>query len=342
MKDVATKTIGDKFFTTDANSMASEEENIVLSSGQVLSEADSYQLSKGISNYVAAGDFYTDSGVANAYVLTSINSFKSPTTYVNGLRCRFIPAFSNTGASTINVATLGIKNIKDPGGNDLVANEMPAGGIVELFYNGTNFVLFHSSSFSIPFSDALAIIANSADPTKLIGFDASNIATTTRKNIIMPNRDVNLAFSILQQVDVFDNAHASTATIIPEDNTIPTNTEGGEFMTLSITPLRADSFLKVNVVFFGATQSVPPVNFFVALFRDSASNAIAVGAGGGDQNVIQTVNFSFIVPSVATSLTIFKVRAGASSGGLDFNGAAGNPLMGGTAASSIIITEYIY
>ena len=54
--------------------------------------------------------FYADSGAADAYVLTS-TSYPAPA-FTTGLTATFIPAFTNTGASTVNVDGLGVKNIK--------------------------------------------------------------------------------------------------------------------------------------------------------------------------------------------------------------------------------------
>ena len=56
--------------------------------------------------------FYTDSGIADAYVLTAAGGLMSPTSYFEGMFVRFRPDNSNTGASTANVSSLGLKDIK--------------------------------------------------------------------------------------------------------------------------------------------------------------------------------------------------------------------------------------
>lgn len=324
------------------NSLADELEHVIEDTNITLSGGDDHQIGKSVSNYVAAGDFYTDVGTPDTYVLNVIGSKQRPTEYFTGFRARYIAGTSVTGgAVTVNVGGLGVKSIKDADGSDPEADEIEVGHFVEIFYNGSNFVISNSRSFVLPFLDSFAIIANVIDPTKRIGFDASNVATATRRNIIMPDRDVNLNFSILQEVSVFDATYSSTGTNIPQDNTIPQKTEGAEFMTLAITPLLSTSKLKIEVVCVVSTQAATPVNACVSLFRDAAADAVKVSASGGSQNVIQTNTFTYIVDSVAASLTTFKVRAGASSGTLDFNGAAGGALYGGTFASSIRITEYI-
>jgi hypothetical protein len=70
------------------------------------------QLGKALAGYVANGEFYTDSGVANAYILTPEGGKQSPPAYTDGMRVRFVAANNNTGiGATVNVAGLGVKSI---------------------------------------------------------------------------------------------------------------------------------------------------------------------------------------------------------------------------------------
>ncbi len=82
----------------------------------------------------------TAGGTADALTL----SLTPPlTAYAVGLKLIFIPALNNTGAATINVNALGAKGIKKGAGTtDLAANDLKAGKIAELFYDGTNFQVF--------------------------------------------------------------------------------------------------------------------------------------------------------------------------------------------------------
>lgn len=118
------------------NSIVNELKNIVSSSSQVLTGADVAQIAKGMANYVANGNFYTDSGSANTYVLTVVGSKFAATGYTNGFTVMFKVGNSNTGASTVNVSGLGIKPIKkNNGASDLSSGDMTAGNIVELVYD---------------------------------------------------------------------------------------------------------------------------------------------------------------------------------------------------------------
>lgn len=135
MENIPTKSAGDKYFSAEFNQSNDEIKNSVEDTGQVLSGSDPRQISKAMVNYAGSGDFYASSGPADAYILTAIGNKQSPTALTDGLRARFIPNNSNTGASTVNVATLGVKDIKKYDGiNDLEANDLLAGRQAEIIY----------------------------------------------------------------------------------------------------------------------------------------------------------------------------------------------------------------
>jgi hypothetical protein len=77
-----------------------------------------------------------DTGAANAYVITAGNlPFGAPSSYQSGMTIFFIPANSNTGASTIVVGALGTVSILNKAGNALQGGELPANKVVGITYN---------------------------------------------------------------------------------------------------------------------------------------------------------------------------------------------------------------
>ena len=120
----------------DLNGFKNENNNLIEGSGQTLSTADQQQTHKAVVQYSTDGDFYSDSGVANAYVLSALSSKASPHSLTDGMRVRFIAANANTGASTINVAGLGSKNIKLPDGSDPAAGDISSR--VSLVFDSAN------------------------------------------------------------------------------------------------------------------------------------------------------------------------------------------------------------
>lgn len=79
-----------------------------------------------------------DTGAANAYV---VNLPYAPEAYTEGLEVAFKAANANTGPSTINVNGLGVKGIRRFDGSPLAAGDLPAGAMVVLRYDGSNFRL---------------------------------------------------------------------------------------------------------------------------------------------------------------------------------------------------------
>ncbi len=152
---------------------------------------------------------------------------------------------------------------------------------------------------------------------------------------------------VAQVVNLQDGSVFSTTSTIPADNTIPQNTEGAEWNTLSITPTDASSTLRVDVTLQGVTLSAA-YSIIAALFRDSGANALAVaytgfsnpGGYGGEEN---TITFSLFVSAGSTSATTFKVRVGGNTGTAKVNvtSAGGAAIFGGVVASTITITEYL-
>jgi len=147
------------------------------------------------------------------------------------------------------------------------------------------------------------------------------------------------AGGVVQMVRTQTGAVATGTTIIPYDDTIPQNTEGDQYMSLSITPTSATNELLIEVV---AMLSNSAGDFVTgALFQDSTANALAafVDFHSGGQEVAAIV-FSHKMTAGTTSATTFKFRAGPSSAAtLTFNGRAGARRLGGVMASSITIRE---
>jgi len=126
------------------NTTRAETNNVIESTGEVLSVGDTSQLGKAVADYSGTADAFNDSGAADAYVLSTIGTLEGPTGYVEDQRVRFRPGNNNTGASTVNVNGLGVKSIKLTDGTDPRADNISANGDVELKYDGTNFVLIDS------------------------------------------------------------------------------------------------------------------------------------------------------------------------------------------------------
>lgn len=137
MQNIPTKSTGDSLTAAEFNQIPDELENVILSTGQTLSGADLFQLAKAMAHYAAEGDYYIESGAADAYVLSTVGIKQAPSAYIDGMRVRFIIGNDNTGASTINVATLGVKDIRKTDGSVLLIGELQADVEIELRYDSS-------------------------------------------------------------------------------------------------------------------------------------------------------------------------------------------------------------
>jgi len=163
-------------------------------------------------------------------------------------------------------------------------------------------------------------------PTASAGTNTTQIATTAF---------VQATRKVVQVASFQTGTSSSTGTIMPDDNTIPQNTEGAEFLSLAFTPTSATNVLQIDVILIGSMNNNR--NMVVALFQDSTAGALAATASfmasNGD---LMTVPLRHRMVAGTTSATTFKVRAGAgaATATLTVNGK-----FGGVSASSITITE---
>ena len=152
MRSINTKIDGDTLPAAAFNSDQDELENAVLSSDQTLDpdagpDTDLNMLAKAMAGYANAGNVYQDSGAADAYVLSLTTNLKSVTKYYDNMMIVFKAGNSNTGASTVNVETLGVKSITLADGTALGADDIVGGEHVIVIYNLSNdrFELFIST-----------------------------------------------------------------------------------------------------------------------------------------------------------------------------------------------------
>ncbi len=135
MEDTDSKINGDVIDAAAWNQAPKEILNVITSTGQTLSAADLFQLSKAVAIYVANGNFYSDGGAADAYILSTIGGKQSILAYLDGVEINFIADNDNTGASTVNVNTIGVVDLNDSSGAALSGGEIQAGNFIKAAYN---------------------------------------------------------------------------------------------------------------------------------------------------------------------------------------------------------------
>jgi len=133
---------------------------------------------------------------------------------------------------------------------------------------------------------------------------------------------------------------ATGTTTIPFDDTIPQSNEGNQYLTVDITPKAVGNELFISVT-LEAAHSVADTNIAAALFKDTDSNALAVGyVNVPNANREHIIKFDYRMTTTSTSLITFKVRAGGHNAGtMTLNGVIGARYYAGKLQSRIRVVE---
>lgn len=153
---------------------------------------------------------------------------------------------------------------------------------------------------------------------------------------------VPLPGQVVQQAFNSTGAVATGTTVMPNDDTIPQNTEGDQYLaTTAVSPTAAANVLRATFSIGAISGNAAEIISF-AIFRDSTAAAIASKI---DRIVSVTSMLSASIDTFAlagaTSSTQFKLRAGMQAGGntTTFNGLGGSRIHGGTLMSSALVEE---
>ena len=145
---------------------------------------------------------------------------------------------------------------------------------------------------------------------------------------------------LLQQVNTQTGAVNSGTTIFPEDDTIPQNTEGDEYMTIAITPKSATSTLMIEAHIFYSQSA--GTRGGAGLFKDSDADALSFTSNFiKDSTSMGNMQVFYSETSGNTTARTYKIRCGniQNAGTFTFNGQAGSRKFGGTVLSTIRIIE---
>ena len=143
---------------------------------------------------------------------------------------------------------------------------------------------------------------------------------------------------VVQVVNTSTGAVATTTGVIPNDDSIPQSSEGGEFLTLAITPTSATNKLIIKA-FLNLSPNGTSFTFS-ALFQDSTASAISASSTYHTANELNIGHIEHYMTAGTTSETTFKIRVGKHSAGTTtLNGISGARKFGGVLISSMTITE---
>ena len=195
------------------------------------------------------------------------------------------------------------------------------------FYNGNYFNTIKASS-SLASNPVFTLPIDDGDSGEILKTDGNGVLDWA------PASSGNFK----QHAYTSTGAYSTGTTQVPDDNTIPQNTEGVEFMTRAITPQATDNDLIITA---HANWSHSGTGMVVmSLFQDSTANALASVVMRNDSvDTMYSSSLTYRMAAGTTSSTTFKIRIGSNaSGTIRLNGVAGQ-LYGGVLSSTITIFE---
>lgn len=180
--------------------------------------------------------------------------------------------------------------------------------------------------------------------TKLITQIAEPTVTENNKLVSVNSTHTGFVYATnaaVQKVAKVVSGGDNTAVAIPGDNTIPQVGEGKQFISLSFTPLSANSLLRIK--FSAYLMSTTAQLNTLALFSDASANAlqaVAMGGGGGNDVAVPVV-IDHVMASPGTAAILFSVRFGADGGATVYiNQNTGGAIYSTAAKSYLIIEEF--
>jgi hypothetical protein len=147
------------------------------------------------------------------------------------------------------------------------------------------------------------------------------------------------AGSILQTLQTTYTANTGLATVIPYDDTVPTNAEGTQILSQAITPVSSSNKTLCFITINGQTAE----HYTVALFRGTTCIAAWPGGDAYDPNSATEAPSSnttvFLDSPATTSATTYTVRVGSNNGSMRMNGTIAARLYGGVAVCTLTLQE---
>ena len=218
-------------------------------------------------------------------------------------------------------------------------NTIGVGGLIRLHFDGALTLTHHATDLVLPGGNNITTIAGdeatfieyATGDWRLVGYAGtmpiSNFSNANHDHSNAAGGGYTLGF--IQRVKDTTSTAAiggvvTGTTVIPDDDTIPVNTEGDLYLTVTITPNNTANILTIEVVLYMANNG--STSCMGALFQDSTVNALSScysqGTGGGE---IRSLVLKYEMVAGTTSATTFNFRAG--------GGAAGTTTVNGLSAA---------
>lgn len=322
--------------------------NAIRALGSMLAKATSYQspaISASVSTNIAAAGtgYYMAITGANA-----INSFGVVPGAQPGASPFRVLGFSSSASLShgTHLILLGAASRKtQPGDVGVYIHEGSSDVWREILFNRADGSLPVSVGTTSIANDAVtyAKIQNVSAASRLLG--RGSAAGSGDAEEITPSTGLTLSGTTLTvETPAFAYgeyaSYDSTTTVMANDNSIPQNTEGKQAITVTFTPKRSTSKVRITGTAF-LTHSSAGEPCVMAVFQDTTANALRANQGStSKQTSPQSVVVDFVVDASSTSARDYKLRWGPGTAGTCYiNGDNSAREFGGVAAATLFVQE---
>jgi hypothetical protein len=283
-------------------------------------------------------------GAVNIKTVAGDTCIAIPNSSANGWVIVSYQRTPSRGSVTMHATTMDLwaePNIIDGTGSSVTITDIadaPQAGAVRTLYPVTGTVITDGATFDVDgggnytteAGDALIFeaVTTSTFKVHIVKADGTAVVSSTPSG------------TLAQWQYSQSGTTATGTTIIPFDSSIPQNTEGDQYLSVSITPQNASSSLEIEAQLIISTSAGNGYALIMALFKDSNADALSASfeytevTGGGYPRILQ---IKHKLTAGSTSAMTFKIRAGCNTAGTTtVNGG-----MGGVSNSYISVKEYL-
>ena len=178
----------------------------------------------------------------------------------------------------------------------------------------------------------------------VLGYATYEVAMTAGAYATVPSRldpfrvGMPLPGYVIQTKRTVTGAVATGTTTIPNDDTVPQDSEGDQYMTVELDPDSGANAIRLQAVVNGAISAGSPMA--AALYRTAETQAYVAVQQEAAANVPKQLHLDYLLLAPATTNTIYEVRAGPSTAGtMTFNGVSAGRKYGGVMNSYIQADE---
>lgn len=150
---------------------------------------------------------------------------------------------------------------------------------------------------------------------------------------------------VAQIVTATKTTLSTTTSSFPIDTSIPLQSEGAEYLTVSITPKSSSNLLLISFSCSINSGTTGDPIVVLALFQDATSEALCAWIAGRSQgqDAANSASVQHSLTAGTTSSTTFKIRFGTDgSSDATLGGVKGvSPTFGGRSIALLSVTEYV-